>query len=613
MRWLISELVRRGVLRVAGVYLGVSWALIQVAGWMKGALQLPANFDNIVFAVLAIGFVPTMIVTWVFDITVDGIRRTRPPPEGVHHAPTAPDWALAAVLAGVLAVSLAQTFWPRPLPPPQEAKGATPPTVTAVAPAATTTKLIAVLPFDNLSPEVKDGVLVDGLTDEIRGLLGKRRSITVISRQTAEWIKAQKLPVFQIGKLFGVTHVLEGNVKRDGDLYRIAAEMIDVATDTPLWRESYDAKLDRFFAIQDRIGAAIASALNVEFDVAAAERAAPTSDTDAYRLFLNAGNRFRSREKNSVDEAIDMYQQAVGRDPDYAEAYAGLAAAYFTKGSRLNTGYQKIWGQAQTAAEKARKLKPDLAQPYAVLGALARQRLDWEEAFTNGLRSVDLNRSDPNARLWLGLTQFFAGHLEEAHATLAAARRLEPVYGHIHLWQARLAFARGDDEAGIALSNKLIESGADYRGFGYWYLAYIEAQRGHADLAEKNYRAAVAVWKTGEAIADHVVKALQKKEPAVETVAALLAEAARDPDFAPEQELLLIGQEAAFIDALKARLARGDTDGFNYYLNFLWRSPGAGGEAFRDLVRSAKLVDFWRKDGWPDKCRAAEGDDFICE
>lgn len=609
MRRLISELIRRKVLRVAGVYLGVGWALIQVAGWLKGALSLPANFDNIVFAILAIGFVPVVIVTWMFDITIDGIKRTQPMTDATHHAPTAPDWVLTFVLAAVLAVTAAQSLWPRGAVPEAQEQAET----KTITPPAVIVKAIAVLPFENMSPEKKDEFLVGGLTDEIRDLLGKQRVIRVISRQSSSAFKNRTVSVSEIAKQLAVTHILEGSVKREGDLFRIAAQLIDVATDSQIWQEDYETKLDRFFAIQDRIGIAIANALKIEFAYAAGERTAPTLNMQAYRLFLEAGERFRSREKGGIEEAIDKFKQAIALDPNYAEAHAGLASTYFSKASRLNVGYRQYWDLAEASAEKARGLKPVLGQPYAVLGALARGRLKWEEAFANGAKAVELDPYDSNARLWLGLTQFFAGQLGDAKRTLEEAQKNDPLYTFIRLWLARVAFARNDDVTGVALSDKLIESGADYRGFGYWYLAYLAQRRGDADDAEKNYRSAVTVWKTGESIVDRVVKALHGSEPRADTVAALIAEAARDQDFAPELELLLIGQDAAFIDALKTRLARGDTDGFKYFLSFLWRAPSAGGESFRELVRSAGLVDYWRKNGWPDKCRATEGDAFICE
>jgi TolB-like protein/Tfp pilus assembly protein PilF len=473
-------------------------------------------------------------------------------------------------------------------------------------------KAIVVLPFDNRSPEKKDEALVEGLTDEIRELLGKQRAVRVISRMSSVAFKHRNVSVGEIAQQLSVSHVLDGSVERDGDLFRIAAELIDVTTDSQVWHEAYEAKLDRFFTIQDRIGAAIANALDIEFAFAAGPHAR-TSDAQAYRLFLEAVARFRSREKGSIDDAINMFKRAIERDANYAEAHAGLASTYFSKASRLNVGYQKYWDLAEASALKARTLKPELGQAHAVLGALARGRFKWEEAFASGQKAVELDPSDSNARLWLGLTQFFAGQLDDAKRTLEEAQKSDPLYTFIRLWRARVAFARGDDKEGVELSDKLIESGADYRGFGYWYLAYLAQRRNAADEAEKNYRSAVAVWKTGESIADRLVKALHGAEPAAETVAALKAEAERDPDFAPELEYLLIGQEAALMEALKARLARGDSDGFNYFLSFLWRKPSAGSDAFRELVRDAGLVAYWRKHGWPDKCRATAGDDFICD
>jgi adenylate cyclase len=608
MQRLISELHRRKVLRVAGFYLGLGWGLVQVAGWLKGALNLPMSFDSIVFAALAIGFVPVLIVTWMFEITIDGIKRTPPLADGVSSKPETVDWVLAVVLLALLGMTAIQSV----MQSGEIAEGRKSAVDTATT-TASQMKAIAVLPFGNTSPP--DEAFAVGLTDEIRRRLDRTLSgkVVVRSRRSSDAYKDTKRSVREIASALLVTHILEGSLRREGGLVRIDASLIDATRDAQIKPYSYELKLDRIFAVQDQIATDIAGDLGVEFDYASAPRSAPTRNMRAYRLFLEARGLFLSREKGSLDVAIEKFKRAVSLDSNFAEAHAGLASSYFSKASRMNSGYQKYLALASPSAETARLLKPDLAQAYAVSGSLGRVRLKWEEAFTNGKKSVELPDTDDNARLWYGLTQFYAGYLDQARGTLEEVQKNDPTYTFVSLWLARVAFARGDDDAGAAMAEKLIGSTADYRGFGYWYLAYLAQRRGDANEAEKNYRAAVEVWGTGKSVAGHVIKALHSPEAHAETLAALWAEAARDPEFAPETEFLLIGEEAAFVEALKMRLARNDTDGFSYFLSFLWRAPGVKTESFRELVRSAGLVDYWRKHGWPDKCRPSGGEEFICE
>jgi TolB-like protein len=155
-------------------------------------------------------------------------------------------------------------------------------------------KSIAVLPFANLSPDKENEYFADGLTEELLNLLAKIGDLKVISRTSSFAFKGKGTPLPEIAKQLGVRHILEGSVRAQGDELRVTAQLIDVSTDTHLWTETYDRKIENVFALQDEIARDIASALNIEMTVTTAGADAPTQNLVANR-FARARRRRLSR------------------------------------------------------------------------------------------------------------------------------------------------------------------------------------------------------------------------------------------------------------------------------------------------------------------------------
>jgi adenylate cyclase len=605
---LISELQRRKVLRVASAYVVAGWIVLQVSATLENTLNLPASFDTVVFGILA-GALPIILgLTWVYEITPQGIQRTKSDGDGALVVPETTDLLLAGMLILVGLIAVVQAFVPRDAPAPTVAEAPAAPVAPAVDP-----KSIAVMPFINMSSDAKNEVFSDGLTEEILNLLAQRRDLKVISRTSSFSFKGQNVPLPEVAKKLGVRHVLEGSVRRSDDGVRITAQLIDVTNDVHLWSKTYDRKIENIFAVQDEIATAIATAMNLQIDLAAPPRDAPTKNIDAYRLFLEARVLFRDRGESAVAQSIDLYQRATKLDPGFAQAYAGLAESYTSEGSRNPKKFADYAPLARQAAQRAIELNETLAQPHAVLGSMACDRLQWNEAFEHGNEAVTLDPSDSTALLWLGLTQYAVGKLELAARTLDKAARVDPLYTFVDIWRARIAFARRDDVAGVALSEKLLGGGPDAAVHGYLHLATIAKAQGKLDDAERYFRAAATIGSVDAPFTDAIVAAIRSIDGGAQARKLMHDEATRDPTFNPDVIYFLIGDTDGFLDLIARRLREGDTTRVAHMIGLAWRIPGwAQTPKGRAMLKDARIVDYWRKAGAPPQCDGVALEDFVC-
>lgn len=605
------ELQRRKVLRVASAYIVAGWIVLQVAATIENTLNLPASFDTMVFGILAAALPIVLGLSWVYEITPQGIKRTETAGDGTLVMPETTDLLLAGMLLLVGLIAVGQMFLSESAAPPVSVVEAPKPAQPAPIVPAVDPKSIAVLPFINMSTDKENEYFSDGLTEELLNLLAQLPELKVISRTSSFSFKGQTVPLPDIARQLGVRHILEGSVRRSGSEVRITAQLIDVSRDVHLWSRTYDRKIDSIFAVQDEIATAIASSLDIELALIE-PRNAPTKNMEAYRLFLEGREAFRKRDGSAVRESMSLFQRAIALDKKFAQAYAGLAAAYTSEGSRSGKNFSDFGAKAAEAAREAMKLDPKLAQPAAVLGSLACDRLQWNTAFEEGLKAVELDRSDSTAHLWLGLTQYAVGKLDDAALTLNRAAQVDPLYTFIHLWRIRVAFARRDDAAGVKIAERLLGAGPEITANARLYLAAVAKERGDAAEAERQFRAALG----GEypEILEPIVAAI--KSPAAMPAArkVLDDEARRDPTFNPDMVYFLIGDTDGFLDLVARRLAEGDTTRVAHMIGLAWRIPKwSQTEKGSALLKAAGIVDYWRSKGAPSQCSGQGLEHYVCD
>lgn len=387
MQKFLSELQRRKVLRIASGYVVAGWVILQVALSLQTAMKLPDWFSTVIVSLLIIGFPIAVTLSWFFEITPEGIRRTAPPGDGALIKPQTTDIALAAALVLVIAFGVVQMVMLRADAPgaaPSRTASETTVTTTeakvesATQPAATTAPdgSVAVLPFTNLTGKADDIAFAAGLHDDLLTRLAKIAAMRVIARTSVLRYANTTKNISDIAKELGVAAVLEGSVQRVGKRVRIGIQLIDAATNSPRWGETYDRTLtaDNLFDIQRDITEAIAAALNTVLTARELKAAfeGGTRNLQAYEQYSRGRLLVRSADASRLEryhEAIAAFDQAIALDPDFATPYALKSLALtnlYWEGQRLDTRHRDA---AKVALDRATALAPNAAETQFGLAA----------------------------------------------------------------------------------------------------------------------------------------------------------------------------------------------------------------------------------------------------
>ena len=614
----LAELQRRKVLRIAAGYVVGAWIVLQVALALQTAMSLSGQFSAAILALLVIGFFVTLVLAWFYEITPEGVKRTAPATgDAPLVKPQTTDLALAGALALVVIVALVQLFTSTPTAPPATAPTTTAETTPAKpAPPALGDKSIAVLPFANLSPDKDDAYFADGLTEELLNLLAKIGDLKVISRTSSFAFKGKNTPLPEIAKTLGVRHIVEGSVRSDGNELRVTAQLIDVSTDTHLWSQSYERKIDNIFALQDEIARRIAETLSVEVTLSSSSRDAPTKNMKAYRLYLEGLSAFRNRDADLAD-VIDRFKRAIAADPKFAEPYAMLAMSYSLLMETPLGPASEETRLARAAATAAVELKPTLGLSYAVLGRLDRHAARWEAAADSFAKAVALDPSNSYVRTGLGNLQVLVGRLREAKASFTEALRTDPLLDSARGALLTIETVIGTKESAEKLALGLTSSpDTPTAGLAHYYLAGWAYDRGDGQGAAEHYLAFLRPSDRDQPFANAMVRALRTGKGKDAAVKALMAEIKARPAAWSITGLIVLKADDALLDLFHGYFAASAGSGVSGNLGVSMWDPRTRAlrqdPRWKDVLRLIGLVDYWKKHGWPDRCRPKGEDDFEC-
>jgi TolB-like protein len=464
----IAELKRRNVIRMAGLYLVGAWLAVQVSTTVLPMFNAPAWLPRSIVILLAVGFIPTLIFSWVFELTPDGLKRDAEvkPEESI--APQTARLMDRAIIAVLVIALLYFGFDKFVLAPRREATQIAEATRSIVQQAAQTVSRnsIAVMPFLNLSGDPKQEYFSDGMTEEILNALANVPKLEVTARTSVFSLKGQRHDVREIGKMLGVAYVLEGSVRQADDEVRVTAQLIRTDNGFHLWSQTYDRKLVHVFALQAEVAGDIAQALKLPLGIGgdAALVSQRTDDPQAYASYLQAREAYRER---GMQRSIDLYHAALARDPKFAPAWAGLCGSlnvlpWYLPDSR-KAEIPQTQRDAETACNRAIELAPDLASPHIMLGNLYTNEWRWAEAEQHFQRAQALAPNDPEFYFaytdWLGAQ----GRVDEALQAAQRAVALDPMapmyrnlYGYLSHYSGRNAECVAQMEAGYALAPRVI-------------------------------------------------------------------------------------------------------------------------------------------------------------
>lgn len=294
--------------------------------------------------------------------------------------------------------------------------------------------MLAVLPFENLTGDANQEYLSDGLTEEMISRLGSLdpQRVGVIARTSVMRYKSNPEALEQIGRELGVQYVLEGSVRRDASKVRITAQLIEMKNQTHLWVRQYDRAPSDLLALQGEIALEISD--EIQAAIGDRKRIQPAVRTpvspqnyEAFDLYLKGQYFWNKRTVEGFERAIEYFQEAIARDPNYARAYASLANSYALIGSYSAAPADQFMPKARAAALQALKLDDNLAEAHLAFALVVQNYdYDWQTSDKEFRRAIELNPNYATAHQWYAEHLSWLGRFEEALAESQRARELDP-------------------------------------------------------------------------------------------------------------------------------------------------------------------------------------------
>ncbi|MBS0380994.1 MAG: tetratricopeptide repeat protein [Proteobacteria bacterium] len=477
----LAELRRRHVYRVAVAYAAIGWLLAQVITQVLPVFEISIWAQRLAVLVVLAGFPVALLLAWFYEIGPSGLRRDTG--EGSARGRLRRmDFAILGLV--VFSIVVTVVLWRT------EAFGSR----SSVAPSVVAgARSVAVLPFENLSPDRDNAYFAAGMQEQILTQLMRLSGLKTIARTSTDKYASHPEDVRAIGQQLGVSNVLEGSVQKVGNEARISLQLIDAGNGTQVWAETYDRSLDNVFTVESDVAAKVADALQVTL-LPKEKRAlaeAPTHNPYAYQALLR-GEAAQQRadvswKQPDIDAAISAYQEAVEADPQFALAWARLAYAYvWTINFVPSADAKAMSAKSKQAFDKALALNPNLPEAHIAAGFYH----EWAEndevaAQAEFKQALALNPRDANAQLALADIEYNLGHLDVANVAYQQAVSLDP--RNVLALQG-LAWLDGERHQYAAADRILLKAlDVNYHAGLTWgmrdFLAYYATGSGAAQLA----------------------------------------------------------------------------------------------------------------------------------
>src|SRR5438876_1884709 len=430
-----AELKRRNVYKVAVAYAVVGWLVIQISSTVLPTFHAPEWVVQTLIVLVALGFPIALVIAWAFELTPEGLKRAEdvdalrathvgvaPPARPKSHA-----WIFVVVVGVVFSIGL---FFIGRYTARNTASAARTEVVTG---SAIPEKSIAVLPFENLSEEKANAYFAEGIQNEILTRLATVHDLKVISRTSTAKYQSKPDNLKTVAQELGVSTVLEGAVQKAGDKVRVNVQLIDAHSDTHLWAKSYDRDFKDVLKVESEVSQEIAEALraNLSPNESHALAAVRTPDTEAYDVFLRGQYELRQAEASRTAEAYDradaFYRQALGRDPNFAEAAAEFARSRLSRHWFVSPLSSPELEEVKSLIDRALALAPNSPEAHSALGLFFYWgHRQYEAALTEFNRTLELQPNNALARQNCAAVYRRRGEWERSLADSQRAQELDP-------------------------------------------------------------------------------------------------------------------------------------------------------------------------------------------
>lgn len=446
----IREIHRRSLWQVLGIYVVASWAVLQVVDTLGGALNLPDWFPSFALALLIVGLPVVLATAFVQE---GGPGHADEKHEGAEA--TFFTWrnalgggVLALALWGVVAAGWVM-FGAATREPPGDGE-------------SPIEASVAVMPCDDQTPAGDRAALAQGIADGIINALAQLPGLKVSGIHSVIAMRAADADALTVSEVLGVATVLECGLQQADDVVRVRPRLVEAATGTVLWSDEIDQPAGNVFALQDEVARAVADRLRVVFDAGEDVPLVPrgTRSDEAYQAYVRARYQLYQRTEQSLRSAIQLYQEAIDADPDYADAYAGLVQANLILiGYALDPDGLDIAAsiqRARLAARTAESLAPDRALGHVALGVTAFFSGSFEEARREMSRAVRLSPASADAHAFAATVDLFTGRAGEALELAERAVSLDPLNPQFALVRNSVLRDVGRVDEARALARELV-------------------------------------------------------------------------------------------------------------------------------------------------------------
>ena len=489
---LFGELKRRNVIRVVAAYLVLSWLLLQIGDTLLGALGVPDWGLKLLVALLVLGFIPTLVFSWAYELTPDGFKKDSGVDSAgsvVHQTVRKLDVITIGMIVLAIGVLVADRVFVEsgqvPAGPTSVNQGA------ADQSSSVMDRSIAVLPFLNLSSDPEQEYFSDGLADTLLHRLTQIKGLRVAARTSSFTFKGQSEDMRDIARQLGVATVLEGSVQRQGNRVRITAQLIDGSDGSHIWSQVFDETLDDIFRVQDEIAhnvagilqATLGDAVTVETDLGG------TGDVAAYDAYLKGVEYSQRGTPEAASQAIAQLELAVALDPDYARAWAALSKAYVLTVILGTATSVTTLLPSMNAADKAVALAPKLPEAYLAQA----DALHFEGGYTERVEStiekaVELGPNNAESLAVLGELRTRQGLLLEALLLTERAALINPLDPYLQLRLARRKLSVGLEDEALALARSVAEANSGNPGVLIDFKFLLEGNQQYVEAARVAHR-----------------------------------------------------------------------------------------------------------------------------
>jgi len=313
---------------------------------------------------------------------------------------------------------------------------------------------LAVLPLSSVGLESGDEYFAEGLTEELITVLSNIKDLRVIARTSILRYKGTTKNVVEISKELNVGSILEGSVRKTGNRVRVSVEVVDALNDEHVWASSYDREMVDIFSVQTDIAKQVAKALKAKLRTSEKVRIVkkPTLSIDAYSLYLKGRFAMHKRSRTGIGEAIDLFNDAIKKDPNYARAYAGLADCYLLTGSYGYDNAQMAYSKAKEYVSKALEFDENLPEAHISLGFLFEAfYYDFSGAKGQFEHAITLSPSNSQARHWYAINLAIFNRIDDAISELERAKESDPLSAQIGTVLGGFYTYQGRDEEALEI------------------------------------------------------------------------------------------------------------------------------------------------------------------